>query len=172
MRKICLLLILVTSLSIPAAARWRRRYRPKPKPAPVATPTLYDIISFEGGIVTGYGLQPARIGYGRVFAVSLPLGKKTEAAYMRMSGDNDGMPTLNLLRLSVYTGKRTGFHFYSGADNLSEIAAGIGFFWDVFRENTGGWLKTLMQAQLGYIYRNGSGSPGVALLTLNIRFGY
>lgn len=174
MKKIHLILILITGLSLSVPAQWRRRYRRKPKPAPVSvsTPTLFEIASFEGGITAGYGFQPAGIGHGKFFAVSFPLGKKSEAAYVRISGDGVSMPTFNLLRLSLYTGKRTGFHFYSGADNLSELSGGIGFFWDLFREKTGGWLKTMMQVQLGYIYRNGAGSPGVALLTMNIRFGY
>ena len=172
MKKILVIVIVTAIFALPSTARRRRRRRPIPKPIPISSPTLFDVASFEGGITTGYGLQPAGIGHGKFFAVSFPLSKKSEAAYVRISGDNSSMPTLNLLRLSLYTGKRTGFHFYSGADNLNELAGGIGFFWDIFRENSSNWLKTLMQVQLGYIYRNGAGSPGVALLTMNIRFGY
>lgn len=172
MRRLAVLAFLLISLAGSLSAQ-RRRTTPAAASQPSSgSGTLFELVSFEGGICVGYGLSPAGIGHGRQFAVSLALGSRSEVAYVRLSGDGASLATFNLLRLSLYTGRRTGFHLYSGADGYSGLAAGLAFFWDMYRADAVPRLKTALQLQLGYLYENGTGSPGAALVNLTLRFGY
>lgn len=172
MRHLAVLAILLSLLAGTLSAQRRRTAPPAASLPASGSGTLFELVSFEGGICVGYGLSPAGIGHGRQFAVSLALGSRSEVAYVRLSGDGASLATFNLLRLSLYTGRRTGFHFYSGADGNNELAAGAAFFWDMYRPDEGPRLKTALQLQLGYLYQNGTGSPGAALVNLTLRFGY
>lgn len=172
MRHLAVVAILLCALAASLPAQHRRTTTPAASLPSSGSGTLYELVSFEGGICVGYGLSPAGIGHGRQFAVSLALGSRSEVAYVRLSGDGASLATFNLLRLSLYTGRRTGFHFYGGADGYSGLAAGAAFFWDMYRPDTGPRLKTALQLQLGYLYENGTGSPGAALINLTLRFGY
>ena len=74
---------------------------------------------------------------------NMPLTRKIEVGFQMIDGDGTNLRILKLLKFSVYMSKKMGFSILTGSDNGNRLAAGAGFFVDLYKRGKGlqtaGW---------------------------------
>jgi len=131
--------------------------------------TTGNILSFEMGIVNGFNLDTNNLGTGTSFAFNMPLTSKLEVGFQMIDGDGTNLRILKLLKFSVYMSSKMGFSILTGADNGNRLAAGAGFFVDLYKR--GKSLQTALQMQINYIYVDAVNETGTLTFGLAAKFG-